>query len=1075
MATKNRTRISAKYIPSGFHLFHALSKTGGVVYSMAWSPDGRMLASTSASRCVHLWDTQSGELLRTVKGDNVDIFNVVWSPDSRTLASGIWDKIIRLWNSGNGELLRMLRYKTHVTSLAWSPDGGTIATGAGDQNIYLCHVRNDDLFRTLEGHTDSISSLAWSPDGRMLASGSDDQTVGLWDTHRGSLLRTLRGHNGGIINLIWLLGGRILVSGSWDDTLRLWDVENGKLVQLLEGFYGNVNTSVSSPNGRILASSSWNETIHIWDVMSGRELSVLEGHTNRILCVQFSPDGRILASKSQDNTVRFWRCDTWELVAVLHEPGNSHFGGLAFHPQSPILATRGEKEQAIRLWELDYDKLFGVPLSSENQQYRNAKVILVGDSGVGKSGLGLVLTKQRWKPTASTHGRHVWLFDSDETTLPNNRREIRETLLWDLAGQAGYRMIHQLSLHDVTVALVVFDARSEVEPFSGVKHWDRALRQAQSVQGTTAGKLVKYLVAARADRGGIPVSRERIISTIRELGFDGFFETSAREGWQVTELIEAIMNSIDWNSLPIVSSTKLFQAIKQFLSTEKESGRLLSNVNDLYQSFVSSYSHLADIEELRAKFETCIGCVECRGLIRRLSFGNLVLLQPELLDAYASAMVNAARSEPDGLGFLPEREALLGDFPMPKDERITDKEQERLILLATVEELLRHELAFKEETESGTELIFPSQFTREWPAIPDVEGKTQIFTFEGPLLNIYATLVVRLSHSFFFKKQAMWKNASSFTANVGGTCGFYLRELEEGKGELTVFFDDKAAKETQYLFEEYISTHLQRWALPGSVHQRQVIICPICHIPVSELHAQKRLERGKNWMICSVCDTRLSLIERKKGIELVPFRAVAAIDRAANKKRDSEASLISARGEVSIRKFKIWAGSARTTLATVFTDMVGSTKLGVELGDESMNEVRRNHFQKVRELITHYEGYEIKNIGDAFFVAFRTAIQAFNFSLKLYRETGDKRVKIRAGIHVGPIIIEEEDAFGSTVNYTARVINAAKKDEIWVSSQAKDHISQFIATRRSKFTWVPHTNCELKGFPGRHTLWSVAL
>ena len=93
--------------------------------------------------------------------------------------------------------------------------------------------------------------------------------------------------------------------------------------------------------------------------------------------------------------------------------------------------------------------------------------------------------------------------------------------------------------------------------------------------------------------------------------------------------------------------------------------------------------------------------VEARGLIRRLSFGNLVLLQPELLDAYASAMVNAAKAEPDGLGSLAEEDALTGRFRMPQDERLPNKEQERLLLIATVEELLRHELALREPAEDG--------------------------------------------------------------------------------------------------------------------------------------------------------------------------------------------------------------------------------------------------------------------------------------------------------------------------------------------------------------------------------------
>src|SRR5208282_5021355 len=135
----------------------------------------------------------------------------------------------------------------------------------------------------------------------------------------------------------------------------------------------------------------------------------------------------------------------------------------------------------------------------------------------------------------------------------------------------------------------------------------------------------------------------------------------------------------------------------------------------------------------------------------------------ELLDAYASAMVQAAKDEPDGLGFISEEEALEGRFRLPDSERVRDRAQEKLLLIATVEELLRHEIALKEVTDRGVDLVFPSQFTRERPDAPDIPGKEVTFAFEGPLHSIYATLAVRLSHSRLFGRQDMWQNAASYT------------------------------------------------------------------------------------------------------------------------------------------------------------------------------------------------------------------------------------------------------------------------------------------------------------------------
>ena len=257
-----------------------------------------------------------------------------------------------------------------------------------------------------------------------------------------------------------------------------------------------------SPDGTLIASGFLDNTIHLWEAQTGRQTGILEGHTDIVLCSRFSPDGRFLASKSYDSTVRLWRCDNWNMVALLQESAQALiFGGLSFHPSAPFLATLGSRAGEIRIWQLDYDALFQVEVCADVRYYRNAKVVLMGDTGVGKSGLALVLTNQTFQATESTHGRHVWTFNVEEAALPDGHTETRETLLWDLAGQPGYRLIHQLYLNEVAVALMVIDSRSEQESFGGVQHWDRALQQAYQRHGNLNWPLKKFLVVARADRG----------------------------------------------------------------------------------------------------------------------------------------------------------------------------------------------------------------------------------------------------------------------------------------------------------------------------------------------------------------------------------------------------------------------------------------------------------------------------------------------------------------------------------------------------------------------------------------------
>ena len=185
--------------------------------------------------------------------------------------------------------------------------------------------------------------------------------------------------------------------------------------------------------------------------------------------------------------------------------------------------------------------------------------------------------------------------------FPERDGETREVLLWDLAGQPGYRLVHQLHLNEVAVALVVFDSRSETDPFSGVKHWVRALAQARRLEDATV-PIHAYLVAARADRGGVAVTRERIQAVIDDLGLDGFFETSAKEGWQITELADAVRNSIAWDALPMVSSSAFFDSIKQFMLEEKQQGRVLSTVDDLFHGFVRTRPNKVDHDRAKAQF-----------------------------------------------------------------------------------------------------------------------------------------------------------------------------------------------------------------------------------------------------------------------------------------------------------------------------------------------------------------------------------------------------------------------------------------------------------------------------------------
>ncbi len=148
--------------------------------------------------------------------------------------------------------------------------------------------------------------------------------------------------------------------------------------------------------------------------------------------------------------------------------------------------------------------------------------------------------------------------------------------------------MHQLHLGEVAVALVVFDDRSDSDPLSSVRYWDRALAQARLLWQTEAPPLHKFLVVAQCDRGGVAISDERLAELARELGYDGVFKTSAKEGWGIRELRDASLRAIDWEKLPWVGSNRLFEDLKSFLVAEKEAGRLLVTADDLFRAFLAA-------------------------------------------------------------------------------------------------------------------------------------------------------------------------------------------------------------------------------------------------------------------------------------------------------------------------------------------------------------------------------------------------------------------------------------------------------------------------------------------------------
>ncbi|QQS05233.1 MAG: metallophosphoesterase [Fibrobacterota bacterium] len=883
------------------------------VESVAWSADGVHIASGGWDDSVCIWDGKTGDFVRRLESHASLMGSIAWSPDQIHLVARGHNNTARIWNTKTGELTRILEGHSQISdSAAWSPDGTTFAFGGQGNVVDLWNALTGMHIRSIEGHTDPVVSVDWSPDGTLLASGSKDLTIRVWDANTGTCIHTLVGYpdagegvkwspDGTMIasragatvciwnakagtririlelktyavtSLGWSPDGTYLAAGSYNGTIRVWKAFNGELIHTLEGHSHPLVIIAWSPDGNLLAAGGWDGNIRIWDTTSGTLVQSLEGHTNFVSSLEWSPDGTLLGSGGHDRTIRIWHCKDWAEIDVVAIPsGFSAMSSFAFRPAQKLTnrvgtTILGEDEFRIITWSPDSTNASAQP--PQTIKVVSAKVVLMGESNVGKSTLALRLAEDRFEELGSTHGMRLWNLPASalDPGDQNPSDERREVVLWDLGGQTEYRLIHQLFLEDTTTALLLLDPTRGDGQFQEVDEWCQHLEHPSNPRETG-----RILVGTKADLGGTP-DPTRIERTLQRNKMRRFISLSAKHTADpgVAELRRELSETIDWNLLSRTSRPQLFQSIRDRIEYWRDAGRSILPNSELVAEIAEIHPEKEDSQALR----TVVQQLASQGVLADLEIHSgerILVLQIGLIEIYAGSLIQLAKEAAYHVGVPALELSRLLDrssYPGIPDAERAERETERQILECVIDLFIQKGIGLK----SGPLLIFPTLFPDGTPDPPlgRCENLTLYCEVRGAIDNIYSSLVSHLAAANRFGKAQVSRGRAFFEVADPGCCGIRRSDLGAGRTRIDLLFEARVPEDVRTTFEAFVVSHLQREGIEVREVLETQCANPECRAVIGESHIVPCIEKGKDQVFCSECGTATpiprGLVRRSQG------------------------------------------------------------------------------------------------------------------------------------------------------------------------------------------------------------------
>ncbi|KAJ7291710.1 WD40-repeat-containing domain protein [Mycena rebaudengoi] len=393
------------------------------VASVAFSPDGKLIAAGLYDNTVRVWDSESGqEVVGPLESHTYWVSSVMFSPDGKRIVSGSGDNTVRVWDPKSGKAVAgpFNGHTGAVSSVVFSPDGKRVASGSYDNTVRVWDSESGkQVSGPFDGHTAAVSSVAFSPSGKWIVSGSYDTTVCVWDSESGEKVSgPFDGHTTIVSSVAFSSDGKRIVSGSYDHTVCVWDSDSGEKVSgPFNGHTDAVSSVAFSPDGKRIVSGSYDTTVRVWVSESGKEATgAFNAHTGTVSSVAFSPDGKRIVSGSYDTTVRVW--DSGKVDGPVD--GHTHWvSSVVLSPerrlrtdsQDSILARSDDK--TILVWDeetrKDVDETFrGIPPVAESGE--DTEVVARSNSPNPHRSLAQF---QPWETYEPTEFEIPWLLFAD--------------------------------------------------------------------------------------------------------------------------------------------------------------------------------------------------------------------------------------------------------------------------------------------------------------------------------------------------------------------------------------------------------------------------------------------------------------------------------------------------------------------------------------------------------------------------------------------------------------------------------------------------------------------------------------